>query len=469
MKTNGWLAMLLSLALCTGSPVLYANPPETAEAPPDLPGHEIHRHLHHVEHEGEDPPDFAGTTLTGDWGGRRSEAWQAGWTFDGTVTVDALRNRGGQRNGGGAMTNIDLRATADLEKLAGWTGATAYVNVLYSGGSRVNGNYTGSLMGVSNIEVAAPTARLFQAWIQQNFFNDQFSVLAGIYPIDSEFSVIESASILMHPTFGAPGDLSQTYVPSIFNSAALGVRAKWVSADRALYGMAAVMNGVAGDPDATRSYFFRSSAGQGAFVIGEIGWKPSEKGFTLNPVEPVDTVPTDELYDRERFTGEGEYALGLWRYSKPPPDQYAVDADGQPARDHAQGGYVLAENTLFGLGEKGRDVSAFARYSWSNGRATAIDRTWNLGVRVRGPLASRPDDVLAIGAVHGGLSSGYRSTQAAGGNPTAASENVLEVSWRAVLTRYLAVQPVAQWIRHPGGGADAERATLFGVRMQLVL
>ncbi|MBN8285717.1 carbohydrate porin, partial [Zoogloea sp.] len=115
-----------------------------------------------------------------------------------TVTVDALRNRGGQRNGGGAMTNIDLRATADLEKLAGWTGATAYVNVLYSGGSRVNGNYTGSLMGVSNIEVAAPTARLFQAWIQQNFFNDQFSVLAGIYPIDSEFSVIESASILIH-------------------------------------------------------------------------------------------------------------------------------------------------------------------------------------------------------------------------------------------------------------------------------
>ena len=469
MKTNGWLAMLLSLALCTGSPVLYANPPETAEAPPDLPGHEIHRHLHHVEHEGEDPPDFAGTTLTGDWGGRRSEAWQAGWTFDGTVTVDALRNRGGQRNGGGAMTNIDLRATADLEKLAGWTGATAYVNVLYSGGSRVNGNYTGSLMGVSNIEVTVPTARLIQAWIQQNFFNDQFSVLAGIYPIDSEFSVIESASILMHPTFGAPGDLSQTYVPSIFNSAALGVRAKWVSADRALYGMAAVMNGVAGDPDATRSYFFRSSAGQGAFAIGEIGWKPSEKGFTLNPVEPVDTVPTDELYDRERFTGEGKYALGLWRYSKPPPDQYAVDADGQPARDHAQGGYVLAENTLFGLGEKGRDVSAFARYSWSNGRATAIDRTWNLGVRVRGPLASRPDDVLAIGAVHGGLSSGYRSTQAAGGNPTAASENVLEVSWRAVLTRYLAVQPVAQWIRHPGGGADAERATLFGVRMQLVL
>ena len=27
------------------------------------------------------------------------------------------------------------------------------------------------------------------------------------------------------------------------------------------------------------------------------------------------------------------------------------------------------------------------RYSWSNGLATAIDRSWNLGVRVRGPLS----------------------------------------------------------------------------------
>ena len=417
----------------------------------------------------EEVPDFAGATLSGDWGGRRSDAWQSGWAFDGTVTVDALHNRGGRRNGGGANINIDLRATADLEKLAGWNGATAYVNVLYSGGSRINANYTGNLMGVSSIEAQVPTARLFQAWIQQNFFNDQFSLLAGIYPIDSEFSVMGSASLLIHPTFGAPGDLAQTHVASVFNTAAPGLRAKWLSADQTLYGMAAVLNGVAGDPDYTKSYFFKATSGGGAFVIGELGWKPLESGVTLHPAEPVDTVPTEPLYEHKKFTGESKYAVGLWRYSKPPPGQYAVDADGEPAQGHAQGGYVLAENTLFVLDEQGRDVSAFARYSWSNGLATAVDRTWNVGVQVRGPLASRPDDVLVIGAVYGGLSSGYRSTQAANGNPTAASENVVEIGWRAALTRYLTVQPVAQWTRHPGGGADAERATVLGVRLQLVL
>jgi len=448
--------MLFILALCSGSPALHAAPAEASDAP------EVHD-------AAESPPDFANTTFSGDWGGSRSDAWRSGWAFDGTLTVDALHNRGGQRNGGGVMTNIDLRATADFEKLAGWNGATAYVNVLYSGGSRVNASYTGSLMGVSNIEVAQPTARLFQAWIQQNFFNDQFSLLAGIYPIDAEFFAVESASVLIHPAFGTPGDLALTHVPSIFNAAASGLRAKWLSADRSLYGMAAVVNGVAGDPDYAGPYFYRTSHSAGAFVIGEFGWKPRETGFTLTPVEPVDTVPTEPLYEHKRFTGEGKYAVGLWRYSKPPPDQYAVDANGDPEQDHARGAYALAENTLFSLGEKGRDVSAFVRYSWSNGLATAIDRAWNLGVRVRGPLASRPDDVLAIGGVYGGLASGYRSTQAADGNPTAASKNALEVSWGAALTRYFALQPVAQWIRHPGGEADAEQAIVVGVRLELVL
>ena len=63
--------------------------------------------------------------------------------------MDALRKRGGQRNGGGAMTNIDLGVTAELEKLAGWNGATVYVNVLYSGGSRINASYTGSHPAIS--------------------------------------------------------------------------------------------------------------------------------------------------------------------------------------------------------------------------------------------------------------------------------------------------------------------------------
>ena len=63
---------------------------------------------------------------------------------------------------------------------------------------------------------------------------------------------MESAASLIHPTFGTPGDLALTHVPAVFNNSALGLRAKWLARDRTLYGMAAVLDGVAGDPP-TRS------------------------------------------------------------------------------------------------------------------------------------------------------------------------------------------------------------------------
>ena len=77
----------------------------------------------------------------------------------------------------------------------------------------------------------------------------------------------------------------------------------------------------------------------------------------------------------------------------------------------SQGAYALAERTLFSLGETGRDFTVFARYSRSDGDSTALDRISNLGVRLRGPLASRPNDVLAIGWAQSRLSPKYRTAQ----------------------------------------------------------
>jgi len=90
-------------------------------------------------------------------------------------------------------------------------------------------------------------------------------------------------------------------------------------------------------------------------------------------------------------------------------------------------------------------------------------------VRVRGPLASRPNDELLLGAVFGHLSSGFRAAQAAEGIVTVVNGNVVEVSWRAALTHYVAVQPLFQSSGNPGGATDARRANVFGVRLELVL
>jgi porin len=323
-------------------------------------------------------------------------------------------------------------------------------------------------MGVSNIEVPVPTTRLFHAWLQKGFLDDRFSVLAGIYPIDSEFFAMDSAATLLHPAYGTPADLALTNAPSVFNNAAFGIRAKWLSENRTWYAMGALMDGVPNDPARPRATAIRFAKGDGAFVIGEIGWTPLEAGHAFEPVDPARVRPSPEIAAHEKYGGLSKYAIGFWRYGNRVADQLDVDAVGNPVQRRSQGGYLLAERTLFSLGgEAGRDVTAFGRYSFNSGHSIAIDCMWNLGLRVRGPFPGRPDDSIAIGWTRGRLAPKWRAVQQADGTDTAAAEEAFEITWRAAITPWFALQPNLQHVRHPGGTSAAHNATLIGARIEL--
>ncbi len=419
--------------------------------------------------EQEDAPDFVASTMSGDWRGLRTRAWDAGWHWDAALKVDTQHNRGGARNGLRSMTNLDLRLKADLSRIADWDGATAYLHILDNRGSGLNSQNTGSLMGVSNIEVPTPATRVFHAWLQQNFLDDQLTLLGGLYPIDSEFFVMDSASALLHPAYGTAANLGLTHGPSIFNNSALGVRLKWQSPQRTLYAQGALLDGVPNDPAHPRRTAIRLGNGDGTFGIFEFGWTPKEFGHLFEPTLPVSTLKTPALVTHEKYEGTSKIAVGFWRYGNRVRDQFAVDTNGEAVQRHSQGAYLLAERTLLGLGDVGRDLTAFARYSVSDGYATPIDRTWNIGLRVRGPLSNRPDDQFLIGWTTGLLSPGFRSAQAAQGTATASAEDQLEIAWRAALTKWFALQPNLQLIRNPGGDSTSKRATVIGVRLEMML
>jgi len=416
----------------------------------------------------ESTPDYAATTLTGDWGGARGSLWKQGIALEAGLKLDSLRNRGGIRDGGQTVSHLELKLRADLEKLLGWNSTVAYLNTDTDGGAGINARRTGSLMGVSSIEVPVPTTRLFHAWLQKGFLDDRVSVLAGIYPIDSEFFTMDSAATLLHPAYGTPADLALTNAPSVFNNAAVGIRAKWLSENREFYAMGALMDGIPNDPARPKATAIRFARGDGAFVIGEIGWMPLETGHVFEPVDPAKVKQTPELVAHEKYGGISKYAIGFWRYGNPVPDQFDVDGNGNPLQRRSQGAYVLAERTLFSLGgEAGRDVTAFGRYAFSSGHSTAIDRMWNLGARIRGPIASRPDDSLAIGWTHSRLAPKWRSAQQVAGTDTASAEEAFEITWRAAITPWFALQPNLQHVRHPGGASATRNATLAGARVEI--
>jgi porin len=393
-------------------------------------------------------PNFAEDTLTGDWGGARSAAAKRGFVFEGLARVDALRNRGAIRNGSRHVTHLDLKLKMDLEKAVGWNGGSAMINVLGDGSWGPNAQLVGAQMGVTNVEVNSPTTtRLFQAWLQQSLFDDRLAVLAGLYPIDSEFFTVDSAGVFIGPQYGTPADLALTRGPSIFNNSAFGLRAKWNVA-KTVYAMGAVLDGIPNDPARPRATAIRFAKGDGSFSIGELGWLPEA--------------------DNDKFKGHAKAAIGVWGYSAKVNDQRDTDAAGNPLRRHQGGGYLLGERTLARLGgSEERFISGFARYTWTDGDSTAVKNSLNLGLHARGPVASRPDDVVGFAWTRAGMAQKWRDVQTVPGD-TKTSETALEITYRYAVTPYFAIQPNYQYIRHPGG-ASAPNAKLIGVRLDLAL
>ena len=420
----------------------------------------------------ESTPDYARNTAIGDPGGQRTVLLRQGLSVEAGYKIDYLRNlSGGIEPGSANMRNLDLKLRADLDRLLGLPGASAYLHVLDNRGTGINARHLGSLMGVSNIEVPVPTTRIFHAWVQQSFMEEQWSLLAGLYPIDSEFSVMESASVLLHPAYGPQADLALTRGPSIFNNSAFGLRLKWQAPDRTLYAMGAILDGIPGDPRQPTGTHIRFDKGDGSFAIAEVGWMPIEYGHVFEPTGPTRMLQTPELRAHEKYEGHGKYAAGLWRYSSKVADQFLTDGAGNPLKKPSWGGYLLGERSLFGIGdEPGRYLTGFARYAFTDGDSTPLSAQLNLGVSVRGLFAARTDDILALAWTEARLASKFRAAQwRDNGMLTTRNETAVELTYRAALTPWLSVQPNLQWIRHPGGDADARKARIAGVRLDILL
>jgi porin len=389
-------------------------------------------------------PGYGDDTLTGDWNGLRSDWYRRGLALDLAYKWDMLRvASGGLQQGGRPIGHFDLRTRGDLEKLFGWKGATAFVNFIYDGGGKTNRDHLGSLLGISNVEVPVSTTRFYQAWVEQSFAEGELTVLAGLYPIDTEFQAVESAGLFVQPPYGAAPDLALTRGPSIFNNPAFGVRAKWLLNDRGLYAMGAVLDGIPGDPDRPKGTHIRFQRGDGSMQIAEIGYRPPEK----------------ESFEK--------YAAGFWRYSAKANDLADLDANGNPELRRSSGWYALAERTLWRWSTG--DLTGFVRFGATDGDSTAIEEFYNVGAHVRGLLPGREDDVFGLAYTRAGTGEKFRASQAAAGIPATAAESATEITYRVQISKWLAVQPLIQRFRHPGATRAVPNATVVGARMELAL
>ncbi|MEO0063260.1 MAG: hypothetical protein RLZZ08_1820 [Pseudomonadota bacterium] len=347
--------------------------------------------------------------------------------LSGAFTVDAVSVvRGGTDSRLRVLTNLDLMAAADLERIAGWQGTRAYVHVLDNRGARPN-DAAGTLQGVDNIEVANAGTRLFEAWVERDFGGA--AVLAGLYDVNSEFYTNEAAGLLVAPPFGIGSEFAATGPkgPSIFPSTTLAVRLRVPVAQ-----------------------------GRGQVQIAAVNAKAS----TLGDGGGIDTSFNEGLLlvaQAGTTQGPVRASLGGWAYTQERDDMLS----GAASKRAPWGVYGLLEAAIAPA------LTAFVRAGISEGHTSPFSGGFQAGALLSPALPGRPDSAFSAGINHAWTTDCQRAAMLLDGTPPATFEQAIAATYADRLLPMLGAQVDAQWIRHPGGNAAARDALVTTLRLTI--
>ncbi|WP_411339160.1 carbohydrate porin [Sphingopyxis sp. J-6] len=343
-----------------------------------------------------------------------------------TYTGEVMGNvSGGVRKGARYLDNLDIVFEADLDQLAGWTGAQLHLYGLYNNGRSI-GALAGDTHGVSNIETGVSALRLYEAWIDQKI-GERVSVKAGLYDLNSEFDSLDAAGLFVSSPHGIGTDFAQSgrNGPSIFPSTSLAARFQVEPAEGWAV-RAAVLDGVPGDPDHPRRTAIKLGNGDGALLVGEV----------QAPLK------------------DGKLLLGHWRYTA------AFEPnDGGAAAKGNSGTYLRGEMPIVVHGDRRTDL--FARIGTAKGRFNMFDAFASGGVKFAGWIPGREEDEFGLAVAAAFTSNSYRAAAGA-----SASEIAIEATYRAPLTSWLTLQPSLHYIRRPSADPTIPDALVLGLRAE---
>lgn len=402
-------------------------------------------------------PNWKEDTLTGDWGGLRPNLYDKGVDLQFTHKSDVMTNTaGGIKRGTVWLGHTEARIKLDLEKIAGWDATTAYIHYHSDLGSKFNSRYIGGVVGVDNIEVATNTALFFHAWIQKSFFKDSLSILAGLYPIDSEFYATDTSGLFLQPPYGMANEmaLSGKHGPPIFPTGALAVRVKYTTPGKNFYLQGALTDGVPGDPSNPHGTHIKLGNGDGTLSIVEFGYTPQAED------EPDVAAKQDANGSPEEGEAFNKTAIGFWRYSSKVDD---IDSS-LSQRHRSQGAYVLAERTLMvERDHPSQGLSGFVRFGVANEDTQRVDWSGSTGLRYHGLIPGRDDDIAGIAVTVNHAGDKYRRI-----NSAESRETDMEATYRAQIKPWLALQPNLQYIINPGMDPALKNAWIVGFRTEIV-
>ena len=345
----------------------------------------------------------------------------------------------------------------------GLPGVQAFLDVLWVNAGQPS-KYAGDAQGVDNI-AAAPTVRLYEAWVQYNFPGNRLSLLAGLYDLNTEFYRLTSSDVFLNGSFGTGPEfgLSGLAGPSIYPATSLGVRIGYKPSPNSVVRFAVLDGAPLYRQDGSPPPFNSSN---GVLLVGEAAFltrPPSDEA----PPGPQARKRIGRLNKLAPY--DDKIAIGAWYYTANFDDLSATAANGAPLQHHGEGGaYLLVDHLLFqSADDEKRRVSAFLQLGVAQQMVDRIVTYVGTGLVASGIFPGRSDDQLGIGVAMARNGAGYISAQQQAGLPVSPAETAIELTYAAQLASWMAVQPDLQYVISPNTDPRRRNATVAQLRFEL--
>ncbi|MBE7211532.1 MAG: carbohydrate porin [Gluconacetobacter diazotrophicus] len=410
------------------------------------------------------------SNLLGDMGGIRSFLQKEGITYGIAETSEVLGNATGGVRTGAAYDGLTLlSAGLNTEQAFGWTGGTFNVSALWIHGRNLSVDNLGAADGgildtPSGIE-AERTVRLWELWYDQSNSEGTLDLKIGQQSLDQEFITSTYTALFINTMMGWPALPSYDLYAGgpAYPLSSLGARLRGSAGPfTALLGVFDddPPGGPFDDDDQLRG---RERGGlgfhfdNGALVIGELQ-------YGLNQPSTGQNVEVGE-----RPGLPGIYRIGAWYDSGAFPDQ-RYDPNGVSLADPASTGvarqrrhnfavYTSVDQAVWQANDGGRSVGVFLRAEGTSGDRNLVSFSTNMGVVLKAPFASRPNDALGVGygltkvsSRAAALDADQAAVDPAGYHPVRDSESFVELTYSAQVLPWWSVQPDLQYVFTPGGG-----------------
>lgn len=383
-------------------------------------------------------PHYWEETLTGDWGGWRSRAHQAGWNveveyfgdFNGNVT-------GGNERQADFTKYLEAELLIDAEQWLGWKD-TRFFFLGYGLWStdpsvRINTRQT-----VSNLE-ATDTVKLFEAWWEKRWWDRRFSVKAGLYSLDTEFEFKPTANVFINGVFGTGVDLSELSRPAIYPLSALGVRLK--VQDQGIYFQAAVVDGIPGDPDNQHGTQVVLDRDDGFLVAMETGYRLDGP-------------------DHPRI----KLGVGSWVFTRRIPD-FSNSTNTRRGRNSV---YGFIDLRLYSEPQsKDQGLDGFFRVGVADTQTSVFKRNITGGLVYTGLLPGRDNDQLGAAVSTGWVGASFQAANQSSSTLLEEEEIVVELTYIIEPRPWLTLQPNVQYFIHPGLNPNLSDILYLGLRIEV--